>query len=54
MWRVCAVAATAAALQAPLSKRPGTKVDVSTLEAPAERVVVPSQRPEGERAQDVR
>ena len=41
MWRVCAVAATAAALQAPLNKRPGTKVDVSTLEAPTERVVVP-------------
>ena len=29
------VAATAAALQAPLNKRPSTKVDVSTLEAPA-------------------
>ena len=41
MWRVCAVAATAAALQAPLNKRPSTKVDVSTLEAPTERVVVP-------------
>ena len=41
MRRVLCVAATAAALQAPLSKRPGTKVDVSTLEAPAERVVVP-------------
>jgi len=41
MRRVLCVAATAAALQAPLSKRPGTKVDVSTLEAPTERVVVP-------------
>ncbi len=41
MRRVLCVAATAAALQAPLNKRPGTKVDVSTLEAPAERVVVP-------------
>ena len=41
MRRVLCVAATAAALQAPLNKRPGTKVDVSTLEAPTERVVVP-------------
>ena len=41
MRRVLCVAATAAALQAPLNKRPSTKVDVSTLEAPTERVVVP-------------
>ena len=41
MRRVICVAATAAALQAPLNKRPSTKVDVSTLEAPTERVVVP-------------